>query len=537
MPRVNLVLSADTDLMGYWSDGSADVKLAMTLRNTGEVEVQPEQFVRIECSPDRCDETVSLTLDGQQRASTEVIMRLPMGTTRVSLDYGSDSAVGLNVTVPERILGVGRNLWECYADRRPGEDTCGGWRSPVVEKWLNDVPVKVWATGQQEYISVFKTVLSELEPVLGLRFVWVPEATAADLTAYLGIDTEDAPTFDFDPKATDVWGFASWANAHNGETVGGYMVVWRDESWWGWRPRIDWIRTVTIHEALHALVPIHHSTRPLSIMGRSNLNTWSPRDEALMRLNAHPLLAPGMSMEQARSMVVFTDELLDSPKEEQPDAIDTMWRALMALTDAGSIRFKLTGGYFDGGCQHLNFGVRRGPIELALGRFDIFNDDPALAYLNLHNVEHLWGYSRTDGEWLHWQRSPSGQWEPSTPEDLWDATEWWVWNGKLHRVLRTIIQDGRPEDISVSTTPDGHLRLEVLIDSAYPNMWDWTRDGGTLKFALIVDAETYAIVGYHYERIEDPSPYCDKYREVATDGQLGTEIQVPKAIREALGME
>ena len=534
------MLSATTTLTGYWSDGRAGVRADVSLRNDGDLPVDGARTVMVECRPrvPGCAQAAEIHMeDGFGPVAAQFDLRLPMGRTSLEFRYGDDESLRLSVAAPERIVGVDRDLWECYGDRRQSEDTCGGWRVPFVEKWLSDVPVKVWATGDQEYISVFKTVLSELEPVLGLKFVWVPEATAADLTAYLGIDSEDAPTFDFDPKATDVWGFASWANAHNGETVAGYMVVWRDESWWGWRPRIDWIRTVTIHEALHALVPINHSTRPLSIMGRSYLNTWSPRDEALMRLNAHPLLVPGMSMEQARSMVVFTDELLDSPRAEQPDAIDIMWRALMALTDASSIRFKMTGGYFDGACQHLNFGVRRGPIELALGRFDI-SDDPSLAYVKLHNIEFLWGYSTTTKEWLFWQRLPSGQWEPAAIEDLWDASgSWNTWISKLHRPLRSIIQDGRAEDISVSTTPEGHMRLEVLLDSSYPNMWDWTQNGGTLKFALTVDAETYAIVGYHYERREAPDPArCGKYREVATDGQIGTEIQVPKAIRDALGM-
>ena len=68
---------------------------------------------------------------------------------------------------PERILGVERDLFDCYADRDPPPGSsdpflygCGGWATKTVEKWLNDVPVKVWATGDARYIEDFMNVLT-----------------------------------------------------------------------------------------------------------------------------------------------------------------------------------------------------------------------------------------------------------------------------------------------------------------------------------------------------------------------------------------
>ena len=62
--------------------------------------------------------------------------------TAVELDYGADESVTLDVEVTERILGVERELFECYADRPPEPVKilneyfygCGGWSTARVEK-------------------------------------------------------------------------------------------------------------------------------------------------------------------------------------------------------------------------------------------------------------------------------------------------------------------------------------------------------------------------------------------------------------------
>ena len=118
-----------------------------------------------------------------------------MGVTTVMFGYGDGKSLTLDVDVPERILGVARDLWECYSDRPPGGveiggdvfDGCGGWSAPTVQKWLNDVPVKVWATGDATHIAVLETILTELAPTLDLEFVWVSSEEEADLKAFVGV--------------------------------------------------------------------------------------------------------------------------------------------------------------------------------------------------------------------------------------------------------------------------------------------------------------------------------------------------------------
>ncbi len=541
------MLEADAEIEGYWSDGTADVTVSATLRNDGDLGVDASQAITSTCTSaagalEGCPREITLTLpDGYRPASAQFTIRVPMGVTTVMFGYGDGQVATLDVDVPERILGVARDLWECYSDRVVNGQFlggCGGWQSPTVQKWLNDVPVKVWATGDATHIAVLETVLAELAPVLDLEFVWVASEEEADLKAFVGVPPSRASEigFDRDPEWVDYWGFAS-ADVNSGEATSGYVVIW-DIGAAAFRSPIDSIRSVTIHEALHALVPISHSTRPASIMGGSGLNAPSPRDLELIRLNSHRLVRPGMTMEEVREVIVLDDELLDNPTaapEQQGEPLDLIWRAYVALAEADSASFRLSGGWIERHCG-LTFGVRRGPIEMKIGDFTPLRDDSALIHLNLQPAQFFKRYSPEDNEWRHWQLSADGTWQEVERQVLVDASSYWLWNGKLLRTLRSLIMDGVPEDAVVEETASGDLSLQATLGPSHVNMWDW--DGTeSLSFGLVMDRETAAIEGYTWEMRYDPVAHaggCLVYREVATEGQIGVDIAVPETIQNEL---
>ena len=294
---------------------------------------------------------------------------------------------------------------------------------------------------------------------------------------------------------------------------------------------------VTFHEALHALVPIGHSTRPTSIMGGSGLNAPSPRDLELIRLNSHRLVRPGMTMEEVREIIVLDDELLDAPPPplEQREPFDLIWRAYVALAEADSARFRLSGGWIDRACGYT-FGVRRGPIEMTIGDFRPFKDDAALIYLNLQPTQFFIRYSPEDNEWRHWQLSGDATWQDVERQVLVDASSWWLWHGKLLRTLRSLIMDGVPEGTVVQETASGDLSLQTILGPAHVNMWDWD-DAESLRFDLVMDRESAAIKGYTWEVRFDPvarAGTCLVYREMATDGQIGVDIVLPDSIQNDL---
>ena len=544
-PKAVLVLEADAVNDGYWSDGTADVTVSATLRNDGDLQVDAPQTITSACTPatEGCHQEITLALpDGYRPASASFTIRAPMGVTTVMFGYGDGKSLTLDVDVPERILGVARDLWECYSDRVVNGQFlggCGGWQSPTVQKWLNDVPVKVWATGDTTHIAVLETVLTELAPVLDLEFVWVSSEEEADLKAFVGVPRSRASEigFDRDPEWVDYWGFAG-ANVNGGEVTSGHIVIW-DIGAAAFRSPIDSIRSVTIHEALHALVPISHSTRPASIMGGSGLNKPSPRDLELIRLNSHRLLRPGMTMEEVRQVLVLDDELLDGPQatpEEKSEPLDLIWRAYVALAEADSASFRLSGGWIERHCN-LTFGVRRGPIEMKIGDFRPLTDDSALIYLNLQPAQFFTRYSPEDNEWRRWQLSADGSWQRVERQVVVDASSYWLWEGKLLRTLRSLIMDGVPDTATVEESADGNLVVKAtLAPSSHVNMWDWNQSVA-VDFTLVLDRDTAATEGYTWEVRFDPvarAGSCLVYREVATDGQIGVDIEVPDSIQNEL---
>ena len=309
------------------------------------------------------------------------------------------------------------------------------------------------------------------------------------------------------------------------------MVWYRDET-----PPTS----ITLHEALHALIPISHSTRNSSAVGGSGMALLSPRDEALFRLNAHPLVRPGMTMQEVRQLIVFRDELLDRPEPEPvTDPIQILWRALESLDEAGTAGYKLSGGYIDRQCGQT-FGVRRGPLPFKIGRFRLWADDPALLYFHDHRNEFYIHFSEPSNEWQrHTRPLKGGEWKSLSHSELDGLTHWWLWNGKLHRSLRSILQDGSADDITVDTTDDGNISLHVTMDDSHVSLSLWGEGWRvkTVDFTLILNPETFAIQGYRWLLRDDPPAdypdyQCLTYEELATDFELGVEIELPDDIPE-----
>ena len=545
IPIVLLALEVESSVAGYWSNSSADVTLDFTLVNRGDLPSETVQNVRLTCGQDSevlqgCNQKAALNLtDGYGPGSGSFDLRLPMGTMEtVSLDYGGHEPFVVDVEAPARILDLERDLVACYVDREPVPDQsdqflrgCGGWATKTVDKWLNDVPVKVWATGEPAYIEDFHEVLTGLSPVLNLDFVTVDSEHEADLRGYIGVRREDINHLGFQPYLVDYGGFGD-ASKVAGEATSGFVVVWYIDD----TPPTS----ITLHEALHALVPIYHTARPLSAVGGSGMALLSPRDEALFRLNAHPLVRPGMTMQEVRQLIVFRDELLDRPEPEPvTDPIQILWRALESLDEAGTAGYKLSGGYTGRQCGQT-FGVRRGPLPFKIGRFRFWADDPALLYFHDHRNEFYIHYSEPSNEWQrHTRPLTGGEWKSLSHSELDGLTHWWLWNGKLHRSLRSILQDGSDEDITVDTTDDGNISLHVTMDDSFVHLLLWGEGWRvkTVDFTLTLDPDTFAIKGYKWVlRYEPPADYpdypCLTYEELATDFELGVEIELPDDIPE-----
>ena len=327
----------------------------------------------------------------------------------------------------------------------------------------------------------------------------------------------------------DYAGFGG-ANTRNGEALSGHVVVWlRDPDEWEARDR-DRVKHTVMHEVLHAMAPIGHSTRIGSVVSYSSyLKKLSPMDESLIRLNSHSLVEPGMTMGEVEALIVFGEDLLDAPTPPEPDTHQMVWRATITLWEAGSARFKIRGGWPERRCN-LSFGVRRGLATLEIGNFGVIPLQGAgLGRFDDH-VNTFWIHlSREDGKWRYWSEDEGDITEVGS-DHVNDATAWWISPSRVLRTLGALLNDADADDITVVARSNGTITLEATLDESYPTAR--LDSGETVDFILVLDEESYEIEGYSYKWRQEPIPdFCDIYEEVAEEVELGVQIDVPRAIR------
>ena len=435
---------------------------------------------------------------------------------------------------PVPSIKVDLAVWECYSDRTFSDEernlSCSGWgKYPNVVKWRNDVPVKMWATGDDRYLEVLDEVIAYVSPILKLEFVKVDSEVDADFRAYVGIRRSEAEDYGlYSKEVIDYGGFASWG-LNSGEATGGYAVVWLNENQaWSARQR-NYIHSVTLHEVLHAMVPAHHTDRPASILWGSGLISLSPMDEALFRLNAHNLIEPDMTMEEVRALIILQDDLQESALSK----LQMVWRASEGLMNAGSARFMIRGGWTDTTCPYT-FGVRRGlaTLEAVYGKFQ---QDAPVAHFRDGTTNFYTVRSEVSGKWQQWAEGRDG-WARSTHDELQDATYWWISNGRLNQTLRSIINNLSASDIAITDLSNGTVTLEATLNGSQL-MWVGIEDE-RIEFQLVLDEQTHAIKGYTWRRVYlQPTDGCAIYGEVAEAVELGIKVEIPEVIRQAMAAE
>ena len=538
LPATRLSLEVETSVRDeYWSDGTANVDIAFSLRNEGYAEFeapQPISFVclREEQSVESCggEVTVSL-LDGFGPETTESLMiRMPMGITLLEAEYGAEDAARFEVEVPERILGVARDVWECFSDR-PGEgaknEGCGGWFPETIVKWDQSKPIKMWATGDEEYVAVLEETLEELSPLLNLEFQRVETEDEADLKAYVGVSVEEAKAVDF--YCEHSLGCArSWQGSPD-ITVGAIIGVWDYYS--AHLDEIglldDRIKRTIVHEALHALVPIIHRKDPLSILnitGSVRMFEMNPTDEALIRLHSNLLVKPGMTMGEVEDLIFFEDELMDPhpPDDMETTPIELVRQAYTAFHEAEAVGFRIHGSWV--GCGH-EFGTADLQFaSLASGAANLvrFKDRNSNVFIISDSI----GKQATE----YW-KSTDGTWQTVYSSDIFNNTAWRSGFSNPFTMFSSILLLADPEKIKISEPEPGKLRLDVYLEKTLVNV-RWS-DAEILTANLTIDFESHEILSYFMSWRFNPHSQdsCTSYSSKATGGIYGIEIKIPAVIQ------
>ncbi len=522
----------------YWSDGTANVDVAFSLRDQGYAPLEGEQPVTFSCSDgesvlEDCggETTVSLG-DGFGPVVTDAFaLRMPMGASLLQVEYGDGETGAFELSVPERIVGVERDVWECFSDR-PGREAdregCGGWFAKTIEKWDHTKPVRVWASGDDDYIAVLGESLEELSPLLNLEFQRVETEGEADLKAYVGVTVEEARAVNF--YCEHSLGCArSWDEPTN-VTSGAIIGVWEYNN--SHLEDIglldDRIRRTIVHELLHALVPIVHRRDALSILnvtGSVRMLEMNPMDEALIRLHSNPLIEPGMAMTDVEDLIVFRDELLDPPPPaEEASAIDFVRKAFVAFHEADSVGFRIRGSWV--GCGHEFDSSDLKFASFGSGSVDIvrFKDRGVNAFI----IRDIAG----DRPIEYW-RTVDGSWQKVLSGDIFDNTGWRSGFSNPFTMFSSVLLLADPNDIRVSEPEPGLLRLDVYLEKSLVNV-PWS-DSEVLSANLTIDAETHEIRSYfmswQFELRRENA--CSRYSSKATEGEYGIDIEIPPAILRA----
>ena len=540
-PSVQLVLEAEGSVTGYWSDGTANVEVLLSLRNEGNLRAEGTQPIAVTCRHGGevltgCGLAATVTLaNGFGSTDTTFPFRVPMGDVSFEISYDRRKTEILNIEVPERIVGVNRDVWKCFSDTSNvgtfwEEDEgvgCAGWSTDRIQKWDHDSPLRVAVIGGQGFVAEFKDALQYVASTLNHQFEVVDPMQPVDIRAYVGLTIPEAVS---QRVACFTEAFGCAENVINyDEVVRSRIVVYNlwpqqgtdfgefDEE------KKKLLRHVMLHELVHALSATSHRTEVLSIINAEahQSGKFNPVDEALLRLHSHELVKPGMKMREIERLIVFEDQLLDS------DSVDSHITAWTLLSNAYTELRRATTASFN-----VRSSLPECTKKLPWSVYEVGNltdSHPFFGWARLSNDENqVYGLRAQFDESEYWRRMQTG-WEQVDVHTLSNTVP--GWRGDLsdpHYMLETILQYANWARVEVSENADGWATLRIGLEmSRVAN----GPDAENVDITIVIDRETYSISEYSMNWTLNDSA-CGSYLIEAREGRYGIDFSLPHAVRQ-----
>ena len=523
------------ETVGYWSDGTANVNISVTAQNSGVGAFSGIAEVSYTCvGPGLGDsaETGKFEFalpDGISPVTESLTLRSSPGFAEcrfISAEQGTENA---GHEVAEKIVGVSREVWECFSDttiNRHDDIGCSGRLEETVVKWDLDRPLKAWATGDPEYIEVFWQVLGDLMPLHGMTYERVSAEEDADLTAFVGVLREDIPSDMWSETCIDAGGCAQRNWGRSNRVTDGSIVVWTVDAEWLRQAGIHdrRIEHSILHELIHALTPMGHRDDPLSVVNNRNAAEWVELDQleaSLIRLNNHPMIEPGMTMDDVRDVIVLQDELIDGgpAPDSQLTSLGTLKQAFSDLQMAATSTWRLEGGWQGARCE-FSFGR---------GKFTLANPYAYSAQMwsFISGSDRIVSFDYGDEYWTR----EAGEWIKDDP-GFWDGTNWRRGFSEIHGLLVSALYFGEEDDFRISTVIDGETTFRFLLTRSI-NEPTWARSA-ELRGEITLDDNTNVIVRYKMDWLFDVvrSNSCDRYVIRGTEGQYNVPFDVPDEVYE-----
>ena len=536
---------ATPEVSSYWSDGSANVDLDLTFVNNG---TDSAQNIAIGCFDDNvvvedCGAQFSVEMEPDVYPTViSQTLRLPRGETDLIILYGADSPETVAANVPERIIGVERDVWQCFSDTSYAPDNeeienkgeashmtddlgigCAGWDEERITKWPVGETIQAWVTGDASYVEIFKDVLEDLAPSLNLEFEYVSNKSDAQLIVYAGWSKNDAATTELD--CVDFAGCAQKWVDDSTEITKAIIAIWVSSLTDEKRLAND-VRATTLHELLHALTGVNHRHHDrTSVMSYDALNytTIDGIDGGLFQLLAHPLVKPGMTFDDVLELIVFADELNDPPEPAQLSAKQLLRRAHAVWMDTETLSFEIRGDWPECRGNH-RFGWAKyefGNLQPQYPLWEHFYDGNDRYYYI--GVPDDWNLSEF---WLKRGR----QWQKVNASKVFDNTTFRSGLTNPFRMLSNINFYASEMDYQVISRDRTRVVIDVTLSNPKPS---WSRDLD-LNIRIEMHPETYAVSKYKMSWNFDPRSRdsCDTYTVEARNPVYGGEFTFPDEIRE-----
>ena len=342
----------DTDNLGYFMDGSALIRLESQAINVGHAEGVSFGVDRVclkvgvvlsEC----WDSGVAVTM--APGAETAIVslgdFKMPQGSNELIVEVG-DSSSTIAVEVEPKIVGLTRDMWECFADSElVNWTTCGGFTGNRIRKWELK-QVKVYREGDPEYVRIFDDSLLNMGEVLGIEYVIVDDFESAHIEAYVGHVEHPRVIAQTSRGCAEAPGCArGWSTTNSDLFDGGFMSVrerkpeWRDEA----ISLEDEIRYTIIHELSHIIIPTGHDSRPFSPFRLIKPYYIRESDFAMYRMIYSPLVRAGMTYDEVKEVVVFAEDTFDYDPERDADIDVLVQKTRDRLQAAGALNVKMSG--------------------------------------------------------------------------------------------------------------------------------------------------------------------------------------------------
>lgn len=527
---------SDGQEIQYWSDGSANVVFETTLRNEGSELVYGNIPISVECVQNEmvvedCGGVFELGIDPtvQPNVLSQTI-RVPQGETELIFMHGEEGTFAASAFVPERILGVDREIWECFSDtsnlRRASERDagvgCGGWRNDYVVKWKVGVPIRVWTSGDEHYQEIFSGVLDDLAAILGFAFETAQSKRDADVEAFLGLPRDDTKLEGL--RCNRAAGCATFDVNSDGTIGSAKLVIWPPLTSLDSTGVDHMIYSIALHELLHVLTGmLHRHHDRTSVMSYESLDykTLGETDLSLLLISSHPLVQPKMSFPEVRELVVFDDELVDPPDDLDRSVRQLLRHAHAALMDSGTARYEIKGGW-----PSCNLGF--GTAEYEIG--------------NLNPRSPRWVHFKNEDNDFYLIRSPSpdlqlefwvnllGRWRLVPGDIVQQAVSFRDSFTNPLSMLSSINIYGLDEDWKAISEEDDRLTIQITMEGADVRA-SWSRKT-VLDVEMEINVEDFTIERYEMTWTLDPKEanVCSDYHVKARLLEYGLKFELPETI-------